>query len=286
MTLLGKIFTFVILIMSTAFGVLGMMVYASHRNWKEAAEEVKAEYTKNQTILSQQKVRIDALKLQIKQEKVARAQVISNLYAERDDLQTQNASLTTERNNLRAQAADLQERLAQSSARVLDLDNQNLTLKAEKIKLIESIQHQQNVVIRLIDEIHQTSYTKETLRERAEQLARDIAEMNRVMVAYNLTKNSLTDHIPPAIDAEVTNVSTKTKGLIQISIGSNDGMKEGHELDVLRGSIYVGRMRLTYVDANSAGGKMILQESPVRVNDKVTTKMLLRDKYSVTSANK
>ncbi|MEE2640941.1 MAG: hypothetical protein VX768_09970 [Planctomycetota bacterium] len=284
MTLLGKIFTFIILIMATSFGVLGLMVYASHRNWKEAAEKVKADYNANVTILDQQKVRIDALKLQIKQEKVARAQVISNLYAERDDLQTQNATLTTERNNLRGQAADLQTRLAQSSARVLDLDSQNLKLREEKIKLIEAIQFQQSQVVRLIDEIHQTDYLKETLRERSEQLARDIADYNRVMVAFNLTKDSLTDHIPPAIDAEVTSVSRKQKGLVQISIGSNDGMKEGHELDVVRGTVYVGRMRLTYVDANTSGGTMILQESPVRVNDKVTTKMLLKDKYSVTSA--
>ena len=286
MTLLGKIFTFVILIMSTAFGVLGMMVYASHRNWKETAEKIKADYTQNKGMVEQQKARIDVLKLQIKQEKVARAQVISNLYAERDDLQTQNAALTTERNNLRGQAADLQERLAQSSARVLDLDGQNLKLKEEKIKLIESIQTQQGIVVKLIDEIHQTDYLKETLRERAEQLARDIADYERVMVAFNLNKNSLTDHIPPAIDAEVTSVSTKSKGLVQISIGANDGMKEGHMLDVLRGNVYVGRMKLTYVDSNTSGGKMILLESPVRVNDKVTTKMLLKDKYSVTTAGK
>lgn len=284
MTLLGKIFTFVILIMSTAFGVLGMMVYASHRNWKEAAEEIKAKYTQNQNLVDQQKVRIADLELQIKREKVARAQVISNLYAERDDLETQNAALTTERNSLRGQAAVLQEQLAQSSAKVVDLDNQNQKLRNEKIKLIESVQQQQTAVVKLIDEIHQADYMKETLRERAEQLARDIADMNRVMVAFNLSKDSLTDHIPPAIDGEVTNVSKQTRGLVQISLGSNDGLKEGHQLDVLRGNVYVGRMRLTYVDANTAGGKMILQESPVRVKDKVTTKMLLKDQYSVTAA--
>lgn len=285
MTLLGKIFTFLILIMSTAFGVLGMMVYASHRNWKDAAEEIKAKYNENATTLQQAQVRIDALKLEIKQEKVARAQVISNLYSERDDLQTQNASLTTERNNLRGQATALQERLAQASASVLQLDAQNLKLREEKIKLIESIQFQQRQVVRLIDEIHQTDYMKETLRERSEQLARDIADMNRVLVAFDLNKDSLTDHIPPSIDAKITSVSNKKKGLVQISIGANDGMKEGHELDVVRGTVYVGRMKLTYVDANTSGGVMILTEAPVRVDDKVTTKMLLRDKYSVTSAS-
>ena len=176
--------------------------------------------------------------------------------------------------------------MAQAGRRIGDLDGQNLKLRNEKIKLIESIQQQQGAVVKLIDEIHQADYMKETLRERAEQLARDIADMNRVMVAFNLTKDSLTDHIPPSIDGEVTSVSTKSKGLVQISIGSNDGMKEGHELDVLRGNVYVGRMKLTYVDSNTAGGKMILQESPVRVKDKVTTKILLKDKYSVTSAGK
>jgi hypothetical protein len=283
MTLLGKIMTFVVLIMSIAFGVLGMMVYASHRNWKDAAQNLKAEYTANKAVLDQQKVRIGNLNTVIKQEKVARAQVISNLYAERDGLETDRNSLTTERNNLRGQASDLQERLAQSTKRVGDLDSEINKLRAEKIALIESIQNAQGNVVKLIDEIHQTDYTKETFRERAEQLARDIADYERVMVAFNLNKNSLTDFIPPAVDGQVTGVSRKAKGMVEISLGSNDGLKAGHQFDVLRGSIYVGRMKLTDVYPNTAGGIMILQDSPVRVNDKVTTRMLLKDKYSVSA---
>ena len=153
MTLLGKIFTFVILIMSTAFGVLGMMVYASHRNWKEQAEEIKSQYTRNQILVGNQKTKIDQLKLEIKQEKVARAQVISNLYAERDDLQTRNGAAQNERDAFRKQASDLQTQLAQAGRRIGDLDGQNLKLRNEKIKLIESIQQQQGAVVKLIDEI-------------------------------------------------------------------------------------------------------------------------------------
>lgn len=284
MTLLGKIMTFVVLIMSIAFGVMGMMTYASHKNWRQAAEDLKAEYTEKANSLEQQKKRIDELKLQVAQEKVARAQAISNLYAEGSDLAKQNARLTTERNNLRNQASDLQNTLAQSSKRVLDLDQQNSKLRAQKIALIDSIQFQQGQVVRLIDEIHRTDYTKETLRERAEQLASDIAEYERVMVAFNLDKNSLTDFIPPAVDGKITAVSKVSKDRVQISLGENDGLKKGHEFDVLRGPDYVGRMKLISVDSNTAVGRMVLQEMPVRVNDRVTTRMVLDSKYNVSAS--
>lgn len=285
MTLLGKIMTFVVLILSIVFGVMGMMTYASHRNWKDYALDMKAKFDASEKVLGEAKSNNSKLELQIKQEKVSRAQAIANLYAERDILDTQIKNLLTERNNLRAQAGDLQERLAQSSARVLDLDQQIGKLRDEKIGLIDSIQFQQGQVVRLIDEIHSTDYTKETLRERAEQLARDIAEYERVMVAYKLDKNSLTDFIPPNVDGRITFVSRSKKGLVQISLGSNDGVKRGHQFDIMRGKIYVGRLELKEVDANTASGIVTLQEAPVRVDDIVTTKLLLRDKYSIT-ANK
>ena len=132
MTLLGKIMTFVVLILSIVFGVIGMMTYASHRNWQDYALDMKAKFDASEKVLAEAKSNNSALELQIKQEKVSRAQAIANLYAERDILDTEIKNLLTERNNLRAQAGDLQERLAQSSARVLDLDQQIGKLRDER----------------------------------------------------------------------------------------------------------------------------------------------------------
>ena len=44
MTLIGKIEVFIIFILSIVFGVVGMMVFSSHRNWKDYAKEKRALY--------------------------------------------------------------------------------------------------------------------------------------------------------------------------------------------------------------------------------------------------
>ena len=41
MTLVGKIFTMLILIMSIIFMAFAMMVFATHRNWKDTATKTK-----------------------------------------------------------------------------------------------------------------------------------------------------------------------------------------------------------------------------------------------------
>ena len=71
MTLLGKIMTFVVLMISTAVGVAGLMVYASHRNWKSMAQELKAEYEEEKQIREQAQVRISFLQKQLEKEKVS-----------------------------------------------------------------------------------------------------------------------------------------------------------------------------------------------------------------------
>ena len=96
MNLMGKIFTLLILILSIAFLVVAVMVGASHRNWKQAAEvaSTKAQGLQNQ-IAAAKKTSTDKEK-KLKAERVSRAYQISQLNSQlsvakklRDDVQTQ-----------------------------------------------------------------------------------------------------------------------------------------------------------------------------------------------------
>jgi hypothetical protein len=62
---------------------------------------------------------------------------------------------------------------------------------------------------------------------------------------------------------------------VEISIGSDDGLREGHQLEIYRGNKYLGRMQVLVAEPHRAVG-MILKEykqEPIRSGDEVATKL-------------
>ena len=82
---------------------------------------------------------------------------------------------------------------------------------------------------------------------------------------------------PPQVDAIVTNVSGD--GLIEISLGSDAGLREGHQLEVYRTdggqSTYVGRVKVVRTDPSKSVCKVDpnFQKSNIMVNDRVASKI-------------
>src|SRR5690606_20255127 len=90
---------------------------------------------------------------------------------------------------------------------------------------------------------------------------------------------------PPVVDGIVEATQKSSRGVtefVQISIGSDDGLVEGHELDVYRtglsnGSrpVYLGRIKLTTVEPDRAVG--VVTHRPkngiIERGDNVTTQL-------------
>ena len=79
---------------------------------------------------------------------------------------------------------------------------------------------------------------------------------------------------PPPLDGVITAVSTKAP-LVQISLGSDDGLKSGHTLEVFRGSSYLGRIVIREVSPSQAVGVIVteLQKDNFQKGDRVATKL-------------
>jgi hypothetical protein len=78
---------------------------------------------------------------------------------------------------------------------------------------------------------------------------------------------------PPKIEGVVTAVNPQ--GLVEISIGSDDGIREGHKLDVYRANppTYLGRIEVIKTTPDRAVGKILpeLQKGAIRKGDRVAT---------------
>ena len=79
MNLMGKIFTFMIFLMSTVFLVVSIMVGASDRNWKREADEEKTKAASATSSIDSLRDETAKLEKTLEFEKAARSQQLQNL---------------------------------------------------------------------------------------------------------------------------------------------------------------------------------------------------------------
>ena len=65
------------------------------------------------------------------------------------------------------------------------------------------------------------------------------------------------------------------KDAVEISLGSDDGLKAGHQMEVIRGSTYLGRVQIVKVTPNRAIGKVLpeYRKGIIKKDDRVTTRL-------------
>lgn len=282
MTLVGKIFTVLIFVMSLVFFAFTLMVFATHRNWKEYAtntdtsggKKLGLEQQKQQTEaqLTEAKNEIQKLKNKLSEEQAARKHALAALTArlvkaenelslKEGELATVSATLSTA-----GEAAKLaQDRLAKNE---IELGG----LRADMRTTTQDLDKKFITVVDLTDQLNQATSLRDELQERNTQAALQIAQMKMVMDAHGLKPDSLVSHIPPKVEAVVLEVSDKD--LLEISIGSDDGIKVGHAMEVYRDNTYLGRIIIRKVSGDRAVGQIVkeLQRGQIKRGDRVSTK--------------
>ena len=283
MTLVGKIFTVLIFVMSLVFMSFAVMVFATHRNWKETAT--------NTVTTGGKKL---GLTQQLEQAKTKRQELEDLLARTQIDLKEEQATRQAALAALQVRVAKSEEALGLKQKELDDL-YANHTKTAEAAKLAEDrlavleketldlrnllLATQQDVdktfttVVSLTDQLNQAEGMKLRLEERNIQLADDITQMKMVMDAHGLRKDTLVSHIPPKVEGRVLAVSAKD--LIEISLGSDDGLKEGHALEVYRGNTYLGRIIIRRTAPDRAVGQIVreLQRGQIKQGDNVSSKL-------------
>ncbi len=271
MNLMGKIFTLLIFFMSICFLVIAMMVGASHRNWKKAAADNKARADFAQTLLDQAKTKSTEKEKQLAAEQAARAAQLAQLETQ---LAIAEKNRDEKESQLRDQVVISTERLAalnSSERRLTQQDDTVERLQSENTKLIDDIAEQRTKVVSLTNQIYKVRGEIEGLEQMRDDLADQVTKNEKVMKALGITNTQLVDHIPKKLDGFVKGVRNN---IIVVSLGTDDGLKQGHVLDVYRDKKFVGQATVSMVEHDSAAATITpeyLQRS-VMEGDYVTTK--------------
>jgi hypothetical protein len=128
-------------------------------------------------------------------------------------------------------------------------------------------------VVDLTDKLHGAAGLEKSLKERHTQLLAEISRYKRVMDKLGVNPNMSVEGIPPELDGIVTAVGTKN--LIEVSLGSDDGLKKGHRLEVFRDNTYLGHAVVLKTDPDRSVAQIDekSQRGLIKVQDRVATKL-------------
>lgn len=284
MTLVGKIFTVLIFVMSICFMTASVMVFATHKNWKEYATAATAVNGKpvglekqlsDLKVLEQQlKDELERLKRRLEEERVARRSVVGSITARMVKAETELAAKQREYDAMIAALTVSTEATKLTQTRLTSLETEIAATRTKLRDTEQDLDDKFNKVVALNDELNQAIALKTSLGERNNQFANQITRMKLVMDYHGLDELSPVRHIAPRVTGVV--LAINNSDLIEVSIGSDDGLKPGHVLQVYRGNQYLGQITIRTTGPDRAVGQIdkTLQRGKIQKGDNVTTKLI------------
>jgi uncharacterized phage infection (PIP) family protein YhgE len=276
MTLLGKIFTGLLFLLSVIFFTLAVAVNASHVDYrklvKDPATGLEARLKKAELKSQQLTTALEETKSELSIEQAARRSALGALQTQieqrESELAAQEAELTKLLAAHTALVATEQQTQQDLNARTKD----NETLRKQIVDAREDRDQTFGRLTKAIDEKTRLEGMYQSLNERLQQLASDYTGAKEQLEILGLKPNSLAQGAPAA-NGEVTAVSSS--GLVEVSLGQDSGMKEGLTLEVSRGGQYLGKLKITRVEAGASVAQILtgFQTGYIRKGDRVDTKL-------------
>jgi hypothetical protein len=279
MSFLGKILTVLIFFLSVTFMAFAVAVYATHKNWYDRVHNTDASkgemgLLKQLEDAKQENARLDRekrdLENQLNTEKVMRRLAISRAETthqlDQKAIADKEAQLKAEMaSNATATATvkSTQEFIASLNKEIEDVRN---TLKTTR----ESLDQTHASMVAQTDKVHQLMLLKKRLEDQQLVLAEQLRKANNVLAAHNLKLDDPVDDSAPRAEAVVTSVRQDGRSIfVTVSLGKDDGIRPGHQMNVFRGDRYVGRITIRSVEPNRSVGESdpTYYERPFQVSD-------------------
>lgn len=295
MNLLGKIFTVLIFVMSLVFMSFAVAVYSTHKNWRETvlrprdeagrvgmAVGLKYQLEDARKLVQELRDQLSKLEQDFDREKKVHQNDVSKLDIKIAELDAQNKRLQEEAKSLTTEKNTATQALAETEAMNQKLYNETQDLRK---KWDETHQKQREVFNQLVarsDQLLQAESEVNRLKEKLVQVSKQYADASAVLQFFGL--NSDPDYYKVASLQGLVS-AVRANGLVEISVGSDDGVRKGGHLRVIRadGSMYLGQIEVLETQPDRAVCRIVqgTQQGAIQPGDKVRSDL----SDVITSAN-
>ncbi|MDZ4852674.1 MAG: hypothetical protein SGI77_25575 [Pirellulaceae bacterium] len=282
MTLLGKVFMFIILLLSGIFFSLALAINASHTNWRDAAtgpNGYQAQIKKLSVTITELKAAIEKSQNELATEQAARRVALASLQTQLAESQRDLADKERNLLDLRSSLSNLTYTQKTTTDEISRLTNENDKIK----KLIDSTIQDRNAqrarVIVLTDEFNSLQSNLvdaidqlELLQESHTNLEARNSIMRSTLVKAGLNEDP--EDAPPA-DLKGLVLAVGRDNMVEISVGRDDGVKNNHEFDIVRGAQYLGKVRVLRADDDKSIAYIVpaFRKGAIQQGDKVAAKI-------------
>lgn len=279
MTLLGKSFSVVILILSAIFMVLALAVNASHRNWRDVVltgingqPGLKSQIesiTRENTQLRDSKDRIQA---DLNREQAARRTALAALQTQLDQLQDVLQSSEQTVGDQSAQITVLTQTDLSRAEELERLTKENVTLRRQ----IRTEQQDRDTLftetLTLTDQMNTLRGFKQELEVRNQQLIAQATRYKEVMTSKGIDVNEPLDGAPPDRNGNILQID-RPSSLVLVSIGYDEGLRKGHLLEVTRDGRYMGKLKVRNTEPDRSVAEILddYSEGILQEGDRVDT---------------
>lgn len=257
MTQLGKLLVVAITILAMVFLGLATVVFMTADNWKDKAlaESTKLKTTQGELNKAQEQVAQISTDLQRHEEesKALLAQKDQSIRDTENRMKLLEADLTEVRKELSIAQSTATLSSTESGSRVEETVSLRESLRsaqdqANALKLQEKDLNQR--IVDLTKDVDTARNINSRLRDEVATLSSTLSKAGLSADVRNVT--SLAN--PPEVEGQVSRIDSSSNR-IEISIGSDDGLVNGHELFVYRRTPrpqYIGKIRIIATDPEKA----------------------------------
>ncbi|MGQ0636888.1 MAG: hypothetical protein ACT4QC_19950 [Planctomycetaceae bacterium] len=290
MHFVGKILVVLQLVLSLVFLAFAGVVYTAHVKWRDEAQKQKEMVASLQKKLGDKTSEAETIDRTLRGKENAATERANIAEAAQRDLVKEVARLKAENGELQVERKTATQQssvaLSESSARWDEANNvrelnRDLTVKRDK-ELGERI--------RMEDELRSKEQELVQAETKNRQLIARIGQYQQALqqagINDDISQLATKGTPPPPVDGEILEIKpAREKGsseLVEVSLGSDDGLKKGHEMTVWRPGVnsaqkarYLARIEIVRVDPQRAVGRVLEESRNGRIQrgDNVTTKL-------------
>ena len=273
MDTLGKIFVFAVMVMSVVFMSFAIAIFSSHTNWQKESERLQTELEQATAERAAKESELTTLIDQNAASEKDQEHVVKKLETALQQKDTELAGLKKKRE---AELSNLDKDIAELSEAKDERDAADALvgkLREEIHGLQDKLKKSVNDGASLASELHQSESELAMTTERKKQLEEQVANA-RVVLQQNGLSLKRPEMVIPVVGGVVTAVAND---LAEVSIGSDDGLQAGHELEVFRADEYLGRLRVVSVKPDRAVVRVLkdFARGIVQRGDRVATRLKL-----------
>ncbi|REJ69350.1 MAG: hypothetical protein DWQ31_04600 [Planctomycetota bacterium] len=283
MNIVGKIFVFLIFVMSLVFATFSVIVYATHTNYRDEIlrEEAvgnkplgwKAQLEDLQRLYEELQAQLEDREDKISQILAERRQAVAGLEAEKERLLAQQTEAQKNYQDLRQlhekKLAEVESTMNDIRRTQGEIDDLRQQIKRQQETIDETFAA---MILRtetnnqLQGEVKRLETTNETLTDQVARAKQLVSFLSDGEVTLDTPVDAIDE--PPAVEGRILAVRKRDKDtFVELSVGSDDGLLSGHELQVFRGARYLGNV-------------IVLQTNPDRaaaIVDRATRKGPVQD---------